>query len=471
MIKSVLNSSYDFGEQSAHLIGVTSRGLDNTHLRKSASSSVSLFKDIDVKPEKGKSVVHVVAMGSSPYYPANKNGDVFFDTDRTVELHADGSPVKLKLGLEDTHLTFETDAKVYKEHLNGKDDHVYGEVLKSRFNPDLKRVELLLSLPTDEWVHELHGLEHGKDFGLSMSCFLPFDICNVCGNKASKREEYCDHLKHDLGQITSDGFHIAAINDAVTFFDISGVESPADRIAFSLLKAASSGVSKNTIGGAELAEKLNIPTSMLTYHSKFASTLKKLAEMEKTIEAVASADDPVNSAACINDLPDDELNALTSSGLNSEQILGALASAKVVLSLGDFMRVLMGPQVDEVEGLLPGAEALLPGVFSRMCVNPKVQDGVINIPDVNVPCKLKGVVERAAESNGLSDDDLRSRVTMAVIEGKKPKQVKEASVKEAAPAEEMIAQLYGQYKSAFCCKHLYNNGLTFNSVLSHYIHS
>jgi len=850
MIKSILSSSYDFQQQVAQFVGVTSRGLDTQHLRKAASSA-GIFKGLDVKPENGKAVIHVIAMGSAPFYPANKNGDTFFDTDRTVTMNLTGEDIHLGKGLVDTHKTFETDAKVFKEHFNTKNDKVYGDVLKAGYNPDMHRVELLLSIPVDEWVDELGKLEKGDDFGVSMSCFpghtlvytesgmseikdiglgdkvlshtgefrevtglmsretsealdivvscasndpitvtrehpflvvdwsiihpkydkngedgrrvyamqhrdrikdcltwvpasrlkkgdyvvtpipqfegssditpdeakvlgyylaegslaynvnkkdgvrtpsgviftchkndiltaeiaslipkeeyvsckfkqrtnsadaldivfwgteyakyifgamsssndkhipkdiftasresklsfitgwfngdgwqdsrgihfsmaqsgkarstelqwllasvgipssvtnithkprtigantkiytvekeyvvnvpnrysdifltvrntkikpyrspafikeqtfisngylvyrvkkiresrfsgtvynisvdkdesytangisvhncrLQADLCNCCANRASSRKEYCDHLKYGLNQITSGGHLVSAINDNVTFFDISGVGAPADRIAFSLLKAASVGP---VIGGAQLAEMLKVSSDLVTTKSGFVGVLRKMAEMEKIIEGqvLAGSHDALNGTA-IDNLPDDKLAQLKAANLRSSELLGCLADVKVALSLEDFLKILLGPSFEEVRHLVPGAESRLPGVFSRICVDPKLGDGAVDLQDSPMPMCVKRMLSDLQDSNGLDDDSVRRRVTIVAVRGGKPLSIKSASVLPADSAEEIIAQLYGQYKAAFCHKHLADNGLTFCSVLGHYI--
>jgi len=469
MIKSVLNTSYDFGEQNAHLIGVTKRGLDSEHMSKMASSSKSIFEDLDIKAEKGKAVVHVVAMGAAPHYPSNKNGDLFYDTNRVVEIPM-GEDLQLEKGLDETYITFETNAKVFKEHHNKKTDKVYGDVLSSRYNGDMKRVELMLSIPVDEWEDELCRLESGEGMGVSMSASMKEDICGHCGNRARTRDDYCTHLKCNLNQITSDGSQIAAINDNVKFFDISGVSNPADRIAFGLLKAASSGV----IGGAELAELLNIPTPLLPERYKFAATLRKLAELEKRFEGQATeilAIDPNCAAADTKDLPKDTIKKIAASGLNAEQTLGALADVKVTLSIKDFLQIVLGERFKEIAPSISGAEDRLPGVFSRMCIDPKVQDGVINLPSTPFPFSLGGILKDIVGSNGFGADPKRHRVTVTILKGKSPFTVKSASVKPSNDVEETLAQLYGQYKVALCHKFNDDNDLTFTSALAHYIQS
>ena len=467
MIKSVLSSAYDFGEQAAHVIGVTDRGLDSTHLRKSASSTATLFEDVELKPEKGESVIHIVAMGAAPFYPSNKNGDVFYDVNRVIEFPMGGAQM-LTGGLTKTHKTFETNANVFKEHNNDKKvDKIYGKVLKSRYNDDLHRVELLLSLPNDEWSEELGNMERGGDVGFSMSGSLPYDQCTVCGQKSKKVSDYCDHLKYELNQITADGHLIAALNDNMKFFDISGVKNPADRIAFGLLKAASTGVT----GGAQLAEMLNIPAPELPETYKSAAMLKKLAYAEGEVESTLAANNHLNSAAFVPDIPVDTMAKIASCGLNSEEILGGLSDLKITLSLKDFLKVLLRDQFSEIEGKLPETEDRLPGVFSRMCTAPKIQHGAVNLKSSPLPFSLGPVIKALVESNGFGDDPKRKRVTATVIKGGSPFQVKSASVNSHDDTEETLAQLYGMYKVALCQKFNGDNDLTFTSALGHYIKS
>lgn len=90
---------------------------------------------------------------------------------------------------------------------------------------------------------------------VSHNCSVPFDVCSCCGNKATKREEYCKAiedggmckaggLSKNIGKMASvDGKlqQLYADNTQPDFFDISNVFVPADRIAYSsgLVKRAS----------------------------------------------------------------------------------------------------------------------------------------------------------------------------------------------------------------------------------------
>jgi len=111
--------------------------------------------------------------------------------------------------------------------------------------------------------------------------------CSYCGHKAKNRSEYCEHLTKESSSLLSDGSIVAAINEQPTFFDISRVTRPADRIAWSLTKAASA-----LVRGADLALDPEFATfpdpAVLADNQKVAAklnTYSKAAEMEKRIAA------------------------------------------------------------------------------------------------------------------------------------------------------------------------------------------
>jgi len=88
------------------------------------------------------------------------------------------------------------------------------------------------------------------------------DICSLCGNRAHKRDEYCEHLNktasapYGLGKILSDGRKCFTFNREGFWNDISYVGKGADMTAMDLNKVASAyGLNEVVVGGAELAEK------------------------------------------------------------------------------------------------------------------------------------------------------------------------------------------------------------------------
>lgn len=75
------------------------------------------------------------------------------------------------------------------------------------------------------------------------NCKVAFDVCSICGNKAKKSSDYCEHIRRDKKKIYPDGRQPYMINYNPTFFDISVVRRRADRIAYVLSKVASADAS------------------------------------------------------------------------------------------------------------------------------------------------------------------------------------------------------------------------------------
>lgn len=167
--------------------------------------------------------LHVIAMGAGEYYGCNRNGDYF--PERALKAY---------------HHTFEQNAKIFREHKNKSDSPSYGHVAKSWYNPEMHRVELVLAVDRSKAPDIVDKVEKkGEHPEVSMGCRVPHDVCSICGNKASKKPEYCKHIQYELKKVYPDGRQVSMLNLQPTFFDISFVFRRADKIAFSLKKVAS----------------------------------------------------------------------------------------------------------------------------------------------------------------------------------------------------------------------------------------
>ena len=78
-----------------------------------------------------------------------------------------------------------------------------------------------------------------------MSARAKSDICSCCGNEAKTSKSYCGHLKQAMGQ------YIPKFNVRPTFFDISDVANPADRIAHHLQYMFAEGAELSKSASAE----------------------------------------------------------------------------------------------------------------------------------------------------------------------------------------------------------------------------
>jgi hypothetical protein len=165
----------------------------------------------------------VIALGASEFWGPNKNGDAF--------------PEKELIRYYPTFY----EAKVYKYHINKDTNHNFGDVVFAGWNPRMKRVELVLALDRKKLPDEVKKAEEGTPVSVSMGTKVVCEFCSVCGNKARRLPDRCDHLKYHMNKVLEDGRKVYAINHKPNFFDISIVLRPAEEIAYSLKKVASDG--------------------------------------------------------------------------------------------------------------------------------------------------------------------------------------------------------------------------------------
>lgn len=182
------------------------------------ASSQLVSKDLleTYRPKDSKTAcIHLIAMGDSDYYGPNRNGDYFAGDVLKKSAH-----------------TFVTNGHMFREHRNKDPKEAIGSVKWAGYSPDMHRVELIVHMDKDKAEEEYEMAKKGSALSFSMSCRVPNDRCSICGNKAKNVYSYCDHLGHHMGQYM-DGFkkYAFAYNDEPTFFDISRVKVPADRIA------------------------------------------------------------------------------------------------------------------------------------------------------------------------------------------------------------------------------------------------
>jgi hypothetical protein len=222
---------------------------------KQASEAEEWSRQISPKP--GKTYILVLAMGASEYYGPNRNGDAFRESE-----------------LKKTYKTFETDAHVYKSHVNKDPLKSYGNVVKAFYNDKMHRVELILEIDNSKAPDIVDKINSGQSVAVSMGCKIKYDVCSICGNEAPTRAQYCTHLRNELNKIYPDGRIVCADNPNPKFFDISIVWRPADKTGYMLKKVANS----REIGpsSAWLAEKQAARVAIAAY-------LDKAAEIEKMV--------------------------------------------------------------------------------------------------------------------------------------------------------------------------------------------
>jgi hypothetical protein len=193
----------------------------------------------------GKTQILLTALGSGEYWGDNANGDYFPES----ELAYDGT--------EDYgYRTFMKYAKIYKHHVNKNPNASFGDVPLAVFNPTFHRVELIVLLDNARAPDIADQIDNGHYPDWSMGTRIPYDVCNICGNKAPNMKFYCHHAKYMMGKIDPEtGKKVFVRNYKPKFFDISYVLIGADRIAKTLRKVAHARPVYYGVSSAALAEK------------------------------------------------------------------------------------------------------------------------------------------------------------------------------------------------------------------------
>lgn len=162
------------------------------------------------------------------------------------------------------------------------------------------------------------------------NCKVQSDRCSICGNKAKKVENYCDHAKYMMNRVLPDGRKVFVYNDQPKFFDISFVLIPADRTAGMLAKVANA---QQPVLSAELGEQ----------YLKQAGI--KEADIEKRIpgaEIKEVASDPKRLIyESQPDMPRELVNELSDSQLPLEKILSTLLGMRIMPKREEFQRIVL----------------------------------------------------------------------------------------------------------------------------------
>ena len=486
MVKVFSPSGWNFEvETLASMVKMASDGLrgnDRTDFIKRAGSASNVFLPYldSVKFAKDEVPMHLIAVGASEAYGPNRNGDGFKEA--TCK------------GYHDTFVKF---ARKYRNHKNKDPKISYGTVKLSAYNPEMRRIELLVALNGDKTAADRNGgfvadreiekLARGEDIPVSMACRVPYDICSGCGHQARTRDEYCTSRMCKVGgckenltrlvKVGNDVHHVHVDNPYPSFFDISHVFRPADRIAYGgkadYITKAAEEMGYFGEGGAKFASDMEIVAPLAVILSQdvflpgewapYMAEQMKLAHGLDTLEKNASLqpDAQVRRAFTLDMQP--ELN-LDDFGLQSkfaEDVaagLGALASQKIVLSLRDFARMTKRAEITDY------AVQCLPGVIGRM-----IDDGSLERrlgqnkyapAEKLASAKVRSNAARVKSAHSLDVGDVRDRVIRSTIRGLPVPDSKNGYWNEKkasdSPLAEELARDYACYKVA-ALRHIARN--------------
>ena len=467
--KRVQPESFDFGMPSVELVNVGSKGLDKQAMVKRASA----FDDIYDKLEKkaNRAYLHVITTGAFEKYGANSNGDAWNGTAYDMEIpypedeqkkvaHFDGGLSKYH---DDTYMK---GGAVYQEHQTktaGVDPS--GEVIAARYNIEMQRGELLIAVDTVKWHDRLQKKASGKDIYLSIGASVPHDTCILCGRQAKTADQHCDHFKRHRGQLFDCGKVACVMNDTPSFYDISGVDVPADRIAFVLRKMAS--VPGTMQKEASLDAFMTMGSRRPILLTKAASILSKLAEMEKRVQGIIEGDKDIDIEA-FRDSDDAKKDfILRVENYPADEVIDSSNRKGILLSPGMLFKIL-GNDLEDGNAL-KACEDDCCGDMSCMMQeleededrNTELLDGSFDqhtVPDLN----LDSILDMFAPEFSANDGAINAKIIKVTIAPREhKKQEKKASYNPQAEAA--LRRTYARYLISFAAQN--DDSTCFNALM------
>lgn len=431
-----------------------------SEMRKQASTIFRCGYD-QLKPPDGMTGIHLVALGDSEAYPMNRNGDLF--------------PKEACVKYHDTFVKY---GHVFQHHRNKDPEKAIGQIKAAAYNPDMHRIELYIWADNEKARDHLDRLEKTGEVSFSMAAKVPFDRCSCCGaiRKQAGDENECDHVKYSLGKIAEDGSQIGTYNDEPTWFDISFVGRPADRIAWSLKVASGmpedipicSSVKRAEIEGYVLPDDLVIESDL---------AVRKLGIMKKLAGAYSRMDSWIFGGAKpsgAREAYEFELRKLAGARLDGETLsslraldpsdaFAALGNAGVILDAESFLKYAFGPEYGKVVRYAGHVARRVPGIITE-AVKTASCAGFCNCASYDPSCPLalsspvpgpiREALSKSASAGGFSAWDAVTGILSAMASGECPQFVRmEKSADADADGEvsavaDRLARRYAMYKVA-----------------------
>jgi hypothetical protein len=457
MLKIITPGSWQFDEPIAQMVKVSSRGLKGSDLSIFIKRAGHRFADEiqNIKLDAGDIPVHLIAIGSTEFYGPNRNGDGFKEATCKKD-----------------HDTFVKHARWYRNHKNKNPDKSFGLVKASHYNPEMKRIELLVVLNSTKEAaarnggllatDEMEKLANGNDIAVSMACRVPFDVCSGCGNKARNRSEYCTGalckhggLSSKIGTVLENGHILHADNPDPTFFDISKVFRPADRIAYTMGKLEKAAAAGAVISGAELAEDMQLSTP-LDFSLDGAASALVISQL-KTAQQLSGAETMTaewahKAVACSPQVrasaqfPDVKFVTTT----KVAQMTCALAEQGIVLPVEEFLVMIQG-DAEKAASATVQVKRHLPGVYDRMLADGSFEVSARSNPFISTENTHMGeyrkLANKLAPDYSLKSNHVESRIRKAALRGVKSSPGVEKAASFEGPGEELARQ-YALYKVA-----------------------
>lgn len=428
---------------------LTKAGADNSELRAEKTA--------------GQTDALVIALGAYEGTGANRNGDIFKEAECI-----NNYKTFIKSGSKGKDGKYDGRA-LNRHHKNKPEDPKYGNIKAASYNPKMKRIELVIGLDNDKCAEEIQKLAEGKQINVSMAAKVAYDKCTWCGHDAKTDNDRCSHIPKSLGEINKQGEMCSMENINPKWFELSIVGRPADRIGMSLKLASASSYIKTASDYKSLYPGFVAPDDDNTlkiskYASEKRSLVRKLAAIEKHIDAIAKAGpkdskekyvvEHKSKLSAADNISDDTMNELRK--FEPSKLLKALADHGIVFSPEDFMKYLFGAdKLGKPGDLFSKVKSRLPSMFSNL-----EEDGAEAVNEEKyepshssiLPKNLINMVKGLFDDHSMFDKPAHGRVMRITIIKKLPTAKLKASgdeeeiSKEAAVKE--IAKQYAAYKLA-----------------------
>lgn len=365
-----------------------------------------------VKPQPGRTIILVLAMTAGEFYGPNRNGDAWSER----PLQVGNTKITEDQVLPAHYKSFETDANIYKHHVNKDPAKSIGDVLKAFYNWPMHRVELLLSLDNSRAEDIIERIERDEFPAVSMGCKVKYDVCSICGHKAPNRRAYCDHAKFRLGDLLPNGKKVFVWNPSPRFFDISMVRRPADRLGFMMKKVA------DTV--PEIRSSAELGAYVQNAKRKVAA-LDKMSLIHKILRGTVGAtkDDKGRLRQFVDHLakpvaskmpPVDDETIRSLVRFHPATVLSTLSSMGIMLTTPEFIKYFVwkiDPSLEIPADVLDRAVASQQRVFEMLSDNPHLLDEIdstefIGASDKDVHAPLAEKLQPLAEKRSQSRDNL-----------------------------------------------------------------
>ena len=88
----------------------------------------------------------------------------------------------------------------FTNHDNQNVENARGKIIHAEWNPADKSIYTIAFIDRDAYPHLCRSIEERYASGVSMGCTVEYSVCNICGNRAEKTEDYCTHIKNKKGR-------------------------------------------------------------------------------------------------------------------------------------------------------------------------------------------------------------------------------------------------------------------------------